>query len=130
MIAFDTTALIDFFKEDRSLMNLIKEVNDGFVTTSINCQEIYFGINPKDSKHLLEEETFDNFFKDIIVLDFDKDCAKQSSKIFWDLSEKGQPIGKFDCMIAGILLFNRVTTIITKNKNHFEKIKGLKVLDY
>ncbi|MBS3083651.1 type II toxin-antitoxin system VapC family toxin [Candidatus Pacearchaeota archaeon] len=53
-----------------------------------------------------------------------------SSTIFFELSSKGILIGKFDCMIAGTLLSNGIDTIITKNKKHFEKIKGLKVLSY
>ena len=130
MIAFDTTALIDLFKDDESLKLLMKDLNQGFATTSINCQEIYFGINPKEPKHLLEEEEYNRFFKEIIVFDFDKNSAKESSKIFWELGTKGEHIGKFDCMIAGTLISNSVDTVITKNKKHFEKIKGLKVLSY
>lgn len=39
-------------------------------------------------------------------------------------------IGRFDSMIAGILLANGVDKIITKNVKHFEKIKGLRVISY
>ena len=70
MIALDTTALIDLFKGDKSLKLLMKDLNQGFATTSINCQEIYFGITPKEPKHLLEEEEYNRFFKEIIVFDF------------------------------------------------------------
>ena len=130
MIALDTTALIDLFKGDKSLKLLMKDLNQGFAITSINCQEIYFGINPKEPKHLLEEEEYNRFFKEIIVFDFDKNSAKESSEIFWNLGARGEHIGKFDCMIAGTLISNSVDTVITKNKKHFENIKGLKVLSY
>ena len=44
-----------------------------------------------------------------------------------DLYKKGTPIGEVDEMIAGICLANNAS-ILTNNKKHFSKVKGLKVI--
>ncbi|MBI2044214.1 type II toxin-antitoxin system VapC family toxin [Candidatus Pacearchaeota archaeon] len=130
MIGFDTTAIIDFFKKDDGLKRVLGGLEDDFATTIINCQETYFGIHQGDPKYDLESEFYEKFFDDIILLGLDKNSVKESSKILWELSRSGKIMGKFDCMIAGILLSNGVNKIITKNVKDFKNIKGLKVISY
>jgi predicted nucleic acid-binding protein len=130
MICLDTNAIIDFYKEDKNLKELLDSLDDVFVTTIINYQEIKFGINPDNVKHKKEEEFYDNLFDNLILLDLDKNSAKKSSEVFWKLVKKGKIIGKFDSIIAGILIANGVDKIITRNAKHFENIKELKVINY
>ena len=130
MIGLDTTAIIDLFKKDANLKKLLENIDDTFSTTVLNYQEIFFGLNPKDPKYDVEKDFYDDFFNNLILLDFDKESVKKSSDIFWDLSKRGEPIGRFDCMISGAFLKNNVGKIITKNAKHFQKIKGIKVLTY
>ncbi len=130
MIGFDTTAIIDFFKKNDGLKKVLDGLEDDFATTIINCQETYFGIYQGNPKYDLESEFYGKFFDNIILLGLDKNSVKESSRIFWELSRNGKITGKFDCMIAGILLSNGVDKIITKNVKDFENIKGLKVISY
>mgnify|MGYP001585103331 FL=1 len=130
MIGLDTTAIIDIFKKDINLKKLLESSDNNFISTAVNYWEIRGGLNPKDNKYNLENEYYENFFKDIVILDFDKNAVKKSSEIFWMLANNGEMIDDFDSMIAGTLLANGVTKIITKNKKHFERIKGLSVMSY
>jgi len=130
MIGIDTTALIDLYKENDDLIKLLSGLTEPICTTVINSLEINFGLNPKRIDHEIEKEFYSRLINNLIVLDFNKEYISESSTIFFELSSKGILIGKFDCMIAGTLLSNGIDTIITKNKKHFEKIKGLKVLSY
>lgn len=130
MIGLDTTAVIDIFKKDSNLNKLLTNLDDRFVSTAVNYWEIRAGLNPKDYKYKLEDEYYENFFNDLAVFEFDKSSVKKASEIFWELAGKGEMIDDFDSMIAGVLLTNGVTKIITKNRKHFERIKGLKVLSY
>ncbi|MEX0920296.1 MAG: type II toxin-antitoxin system VapC family toxin [Candidatus Pacearchaeota archaeon] len=130
MICLDTTAIIDFYRGDENLKKLLDSLEGTFATTIVNYQEIFFGINLKDTKHNVEEEYYEDFFDDIIIFDLDRASAKNASEILLELVHKGKIIEKFDCMIAGILLSNGVNKIITKNKKHFKNIKGLKVISY
>ena len=130
MIGLDTTALIDLYKENSELIKLLSSLDEPICTTAINSLEINFGLNPKRGDYEIEKEFYSRLINNLIVLDFNKEHIDESSSIFFELGSKGILIGKFDCMIAGTFLSNGVNKIITKNKKHFEKIKGLKVLSY
>jgi|SRR3989344_1992494 len=129
MIGLDTTAIIDLFKGDESLNKLLRGLEDTFTTSIINYQEIFFGVtNEKD--YIEEVKYYDSFFLNIEILQLNQISARKSSEIYWKLKNKGIEIGKFDCIIAGIFLTEKVNKIITKNKKHFENIKDIEVLSY
>lgn len=130
MIALDTDAVIDIFKNKQEIINLIKSLNEDLCSSIINYQEIMFGLDLENIKHLTEEKFYDDFFEGIFLFGMDKKSSKQASKIYFELMRGGKIIGEFDCMVAGILLANGVDKIITKNIKHFENIKGLKVISY
>jgi tRNA(fMet)-specific endonuclease VapC len=130
MIGIDTTVLIDLYKKDPDLIELLSKITESISTTVINSQEIQFGLNPKRKNFRIEKEFYDNLMSNLVIHDFNNVCVNKSSEIYWELYSKGKEIGKFDSMIAGILLINGVNKIITKNKKHFENIKGLKVISY
>ena len=54
----------------------------------------------------------------------------RAAEISGTLMRKGETIDDCDCLIAGIALSKGVKTIITRNKKHFNKIKGIKVETY
>ncbi len=130
MIALDTTAIIDFFKKEEAILKVFKKINEPIASTIINYQEIMFGLDFNNSNHLEEEEYYDKFFDNIFIFVLDKLSSKRATDIFWNLKKNGNPIGRFDCIISGILLSNGVDKIITRNVKHFQKIKGLKVISY
>lgn len=129
MIALDTTAIIDIFKGDKGLLSLLKKVNEPITSTLINYQEIIFGIDDKDSKYSWEQGYYDRLFDNLLMFSLTERSAKKASEIFWLNTKKGKTIGRFDCMIAGILLTNDVSKIITRNK-HLSDISELQVLEY
>ncbi len=130
MIGFDTTALIDLFKNNKALVELISTLEEKVALTRISYLELMFGIDQDNAKHLDEERYFDSLFEEFNVLELDKETSKRASKIFWNLQKEGRIIEPFDCAIAGILMANGVNKIITRNVKHFEKIKGLGVIGY
>lgn len=130
MIGIDTAVLIDLYKKDAGLIKLLSNIHGRISTTVINSQEIKFGLNPKRKNFSVEKEFYDHLINNLVVHDFNSSCVEKSTEIYWDLYLKGKEIGKFDSIIAGIFLINGVNKIITKNKKHFENIKGLKVITY
>jgi len=130
MIGLDTDAVIGFFRKDPELIQLMESLKEDITSTIINYQEIIFGLDFQNKKHLEEKDFFDSFFNDIDILNLDKESCNKANEIFWDLGKKGTCPGKFDCMIAGIFLANGVNKIITRNTKHFENIPGLKVISY
>jgi len=54
----------------------------------------------------------------------------KAAEIHGELIAKGNKIDNTDSLIAAIALTNNINTIITRNKKHFERIKGIKVETY
>ena len=129
MIALDTTAIIDIFKGDKKLHSLLNKLDEPLTSTLINYQEIVFGIDKQDSKYSWEQKYYDNLFDNLLLFSLTNRSARKASEIFWLNKKKGKTIGRFDCMIAGILLTNDVSKIITRNK-HLNYISELQVLEY
>ena len=130
MISMDTSAIIDMFKEETSLLDVLKTIDDNIISTMVNYQEVLFGLDLLNPKHAIEFDYYENFFNEIDIVLLSKKASQKSSEISWYLRKKGIIIDNFDCMIAGILLVNGVTEIITRNKKHFGHIPGLKVIAY
>jgi tRNA(fMet)-specific endonuclease VapC len=130
MIGLDTNAVIDIFKQDLKLSQLIENLDEDLCSTIINYQEIIFGLDFNNKKHMEEGEYYDNLFDKILLLNLDRNACKKTNEIIRNLISKGNQIGEFDSMIAGIFLSNGVNKIITRNTRHFEKIPGIKVLSY
>ena len=130
MIGLDTSAIIDLFKGVDSVKKVLADAKGPFVATDVTYAEVMFGLNPKHPKSKAEEQYYDEFFNSISMLKLTETSSKKAAAIYWELREAGKVLEPFDCLIAGILLANGVTTIITKNKQHFERVNGLKVIGY
>lgn len=88
------------------------------------------GLDVTKQAHQKEEEQYDEFFDSLQMLEFDKRACKRASTIFHHLRKEGKSVEAMDCAIAGTLLTRGITTIITKNKKHYENIPGLQVVTY
>ena len=130
MIILDTTALIDIYKNDANLADVLRNVNENLATTIINYQEIFFGLNPQDKKYVEELDFYERLFSNLELINLDKESVKKASFLFWELSQNGKSIGEEDCLIAGICTINGINKIITKNVRHFDNIEGLEVISY
>ncbi len=130
MIILDTTALIDIYKKDANLQNLLKNIKGDFATTIINYQEIFFGLNPKDKKYHEELNFYEKLFDDLTLISIDKNSVKKASSLFLGLSDKGLIIEESDCLIAGMCLTHNIGKIITRNIRHFGRIKDIEVIGY
>jgi len=56
--------------------------------------------------------------------------AEMAAKIYDNLESQGQRIDDNDILITGIMLSNGIKKIITKNVNHFERIKDIEIIQY
>ena len=130
MIGLDTSAIIDIFKGVNSVKKAIGDAKGPFVATDVNYAEIMFGINPKHPRSKAEEQYYDEFFSSVSMLKLTEVSIKKAAAIYWELRGEGKTLEPFDCLIAGMMLANGVTNIVTKNKQHFERVKGLNVISY
>jgi len=64
-----------------------------------------------------------------VVLDFDREDARQSGQIRALLAGKGTPIGPYDVLIAGQAIA-RSLTLVTHNTGEFRRVPGLRIEDW
>lgn len=128
MKVLDSTFLIDLLRGEKNTLKIV-EGKDLLVTTQINLFEvirgIFLGQNP--TKKLLDAM---ELFANIRVLSLDNNSITKSADISANLYKKGEVIDDNDCLTAGIALSNKCKTIITRNKDHFKRIKDLKIETY
>ena len=131
MRCLDTTFLIDFLKNDKSAVDKASEIKeDALVTTSINIFEVLLGIYRKNEPSRDEMEKFIRLISNFDILHFDMESSFTASKITADLIRQGREIDAMDCLTAGAMLSKNCNTIVTRNKEHFQRIKGVKVEGY
>ncbi len=130
-ICLDTSFLIDFLRDLPDAVGkarALKEAGSDLSTTSINVFELYIGAirsgNPRRMARL------DAFLKDMRILMLGKNEAEEAASIFVELMQKGKLIEMRDALIAGIMLRNAYRSIVTRNVEHFSRIRRVDVLKY
>lgn len=64
-----------------------------------------------------------------VVLEFDKEDARQSGEIRALLASKGTPVGPYDVLIAGQAKARNLT-LVTHNTDEFGRVPGLRFEDW
>ena len=127
MKCLDTDLLIAILRGKKEACPVATELDQEAkeATTAINAFELFFGAykserkieNTKEAQKLLER---------LEVIPMDTSAAQRAGEISANLFAKGEPIDFRDAMIAAIAL-EKDLTLLTRNKAHFSRIKGLKV---
>jgi tRNA(fMet)-specific endonuclease VapC len=77
-----------------------------------------------------EQQRMQQLLNDIQVFDLNLAAIKKSAAISAKLDAEGTLIGKFDMLIAGVILGAGYNQIVTSNSQHYDKIKELEVLTF
>ena len=96
----------------------------------MNVFEVVFGILRKKNNPDRELAELMKLLDRLVVYHLDIPTSFKSAEIACQLTFKGMEIESEDCLIGGIFLVNGCTTIITRDKEHFQRIKGIKILGY
>jgi len=123
----DSTFLIDLFKAKPSTLSRKKE-EDILVTSQINMYELLVGVfHERNADKILKAR---EFFENMRVLPVTEAGILRSAQIAAELMRGGLMVDDADCLTAGIALSHGITTIITRNVKHFNRIEGLTVETY
>ncbi|GHU08366.1 twitching motility protein PilT [Betaproteobacteria bacterium] len=121
----DTCTLSDFIKGEPGVLSAIKRTSpDQIAISVVTRMEIDYGLllNPQRAKKLTP--LLDAFLSSITILPFDDADAKAAATVRAALRQIGQPIGPYDCQIAGCGVA-RGLVVVTSNEAEFRRVSGL-----
>jgi tRNA(fMet)-specific endonuclease VapC len=124
----DTSFLIDVIRKYNPVKTLLDDLDkEGpHVTNTIVAHEFLIGaFGALNSEKELKARN--NLLSRIVILDFDLASANRSAIIEVELRARGEMIGGADILIAGTMISRGISTIVTKNIHHFEKIPQIKI---
>lgn len=138
MIFLDSDAIIAFLRGKPSIASFFAQQNKSIFAISVPVlYEIYYGFYfPPLSKRFQKDITFlkklekeeqklIQLLNDIHIFDLNLPAIKKAAEISANLDAKGVGVGKFDVLIAGIILVNGHNEILTNNVSHYENIKEI-----
>ena len=96
--------------------------------SSITLAELHYGVSK--SLHVEKNrQALDEFVLPLEIADFDEKAAGEYGIIRGDLEKRGKPIGSMDMLIGAHSIALGVT-LVANNTKEFNKIKGLKIIDW
>jgi len=118
-----TSVFIDYLRAKDKRNTVLYRIPDNIriYISSVTLYELLMGATDRQKKkdvHLLTDDT--------IILPFDEEVSIQASEIYHDLRKSNNLIEFRDIFIASTCLIHNLP-IMTANKKHFERIKGLKI---
>ena len=126
MLDTDTVSLI-VRNHPPVIRNLIKHEDDEICISAITYAELSYGLEKKGSERLFNEVRL--IMRKLSIIEFDDCQSELYGKIRVGLEKAGSPVGDMDMLIAAAAL-STGAILVSHNKKHFSKIKGLKVEDW
>jgi predicted nucleic acid-binding protein len=129
MYCIDTDIVIADFRGDESVKERLRGIStDSLFVTPITLCELYRGAflsgNVEKNKLLISK-----LLEKVNILNFDLPACEIFGNAYKMLRNLGKLTQDSDLMTASICIsYNLI--LITRNKKHFEKIKGLKVEEW
>jgi len=125
MIFIDSDSIIDYLRGKENVTTVINNFQEEIATTEINVFEVMFGIYLKQNVSQKQINSANEFFSNLKIFSFSQGCGKKSAEILSSLIKQGKEIEQNDCLIASVILGNSYSKILTNNKKHFDRIRGL-----
>lgn len=125
MILVDTDVLIDALRgRDPARTRIAEGVKEGtLATTAINAFELRSGARSAEQK-----AEIDDLLAPLPVFPFNDDASRAAAAARRELEDRGKTIGMGDYLIAGVCL-SRALPLLTRNRDHFDRIPGLLLVD-
>lgn len=125
----DTNICSAYLKQPGKVAHRFFQHSGGLFTSTIVLAELYTWAyrreNPNNLLQLIETELLNN----LILIDFDRNCARQFGNLRAATLNKGLVINPIDLLIASVALTNNLT-LVTHNVRHFQVIESLRIEDW
>ncbi len=127
MVVLDSDILVGILRGDGKaieFMNLLEKKDEKLNTTLINAFELFEGAMLMAKKEKLEK--VDNLLKAFGLHAFSLPASWKAAEISSSLKKNGKIIDFQDIAIASIAILHG-EPVVTRNVEHFGRIKGLKI---
>jgi len=126
MLDTDTVSQV-IKKHPPVIKKLISHEDDEICISAITNAELFYGLEKKNSQRLFNEVR--SIIGKCTIINFDASQSELYGKIRVDLEKSGTPLGDMDLLIASAAMATGAI-LVSHNKKHFSRIKGLKVEDW
>jgi len=109
------------------IKKLISHENDEICISTVTNAELFYGLEKKNSQKLFNEVR--SVIGKCTIIDFDASQSELYGRIRVELEKSGTPLGDMDLLIASAAM-STGAILVSHNKKHFSKIKGLKIEDW
>jgi predicted nucleic acid-binding protein len=122
----DTDWVIHYLNGRDDIVRRLDELQpEGLGVSVISLAELYEGIDYSTHPEGNEQDLHD-FLRGVNVLGIDEEACKIFGRERGRLRKAGQLIGDFDLLIAATGLHDGLT-VLTNNRQHFERVEGLQI---
>ena len=127
MRCVDTDFLIGILRGKVDAEHKMKELDEEgrHATTSVNAFELFYGAYKSREKNVNVQRTA-SLLDRLDVLPLSLESSEKAGEVLASLASTGEMIDFRDALIAGITLVNSLS-LVTRNREHFARVKGLKV---
>lgn len=131
MIFFlDTCICIDVLKKNYQpksieLFKTFRSGNKGIIS-AITVAELSAGAHRAPNKDAIQKTN--DLLTHVTIIDLNDEIAKKGGKIYGDLCNSGKQIEMNDCLIAATALSLNINQIVTRNRDHFNRIDSLSAI--
>ena len=129
-ILVDTDILSLFFRNNQSVVSNFEaylKKHEKINLSIITYYEILSGLKHRDA--LKQMDLFLKFAEHNSILPLTEESVTISADLYARLRKTGQMLDDIDIIIAGVAIANNLV-FVTRNKNHFGRIKELKIADW
>ncbi|PSR04088.1 MAG: VapC toxin family PIN domain ribonuclease [Bacteroidetes bacterium SW_11_45_7] len=124
----DSNTCIFYIKGQFDLKSKFEQANpNNCFISEITLAELKFGVENSQKKEQ-NQAALDNFLTGITIIPIFHSLdlyAKEKAR----LRKKGMPLDDFDLLI-GVTSVAHNLTLVTNNINHFERIQGIRLMDW
>ncbi len=127
MKCVDTDLLIGVLRGKGDAEKKMRELDEEGrqATTSVNAFELFFGACKSREKGINVQATM-SLLDRFDVLSLDLESSQKAGEVLAALAAAGEVIDFRDALIGGIALVNSLS-LVTRNKEHFARVNGLKL---
>jgi tRNA(fMet)-specific endonuclease VapC len=110
------------------IQELFRQHQGQMAISTITLMELIYGAEKSQAteRNLTDIE---GFAARLEVLEYGSEAAKHTGQLRAELARMGQPIGPYDQMIAGHARSSGLI-VVTNNLREFERVPGLRVVDW